>query len=197
MLMSLDRELPEAQPRTVDDLPNLPDSLPYELIDGRLVLLDYPLAHQHLKLDICQRLEGQVPLDSLVVHSLPLSVDRHNELRPDIVVINLDHATRSPVPVGDVLLAVDVVTRASHFRDLYAKTKVYAAAGVTDYWIVDPWFDDGIVLSRLRLGIGGRYELVHSTREVCITMLPFPVTIDLPDLSAGRRAVLEWVRHDK
>jgi Uma2 family endonuclease len=197
MLMSLDRELPEAQPRTVDQLPHLPDNLPYELIDGRLVLLDYPLAHQHLKLDLCQRLEEQVPLDTLVVHSLPLAVDQHNELRPDVVVINMDHATRSPVPVGDVLLAVDVVTRASHFHDLYAKTKIYAAAGVTDYWVVDPWFDDGIVLSRLRLGIGGRYELVHSTREVCITMLPFPVTIDLPELSAGRRAVLEWVRRDK
>src|ERR1043165_2088697 len=106
MLMSLERELPEAHPKTVDDLLTLPDNLPYELIDGRLVMLDYPLAHQHLKLDLCQRLEGQAPLDSLVVHSLRLAVDRHNELRPDVVVIGLDHATRTPVPVGDVLLAV-------------------------------------------------------------------------------------------
>ena len=46
---------------------------------------------------------------------------------------------------------------------------------------------EGIVLSRLRLGVGGTYEMVGSTREICRTRLPFPVTIDLPALSADRR----------
>jgi hypothetical protein len=61
---------------------------------------------------------------------------------------------------------------------------------VTDYWIIDPWFDEGIVLPRLRLGAAGGYEMVDSTREVCTTVLPFPVTIDLPALTAGRRDLL-------
>lgn len=192
--MSLDRDLPDAQPKTVDDLSTLPDTLRYELIDGRLVLLDYPFAHQLLKADLCRVLQDQAPLDSLAVHSVPLAVDSHTELRPDVVVISLDHVFSSPVPVGDVLLAVDVITRSTHFRDLYAKTKIYAAAGVTDYWIIDPWFEDRIELSRLRLGIGGRYEMVDSTRELCVTMLPFPVTVDLPALSASRQHLLNHIQ---
>jgi Uma2 family endonuclease len=191
--MSLDHETPDAPLKTVDDLQTLPDTLRYELIDGRLVLLDYPLAHQHLKVELCRALERQIPLDSLVVHSLPLAIDAHNELRPDVVVISLDHAVRSPVPVSEVLLAVDVVSEVSHFRDLYAKSKIYAAAGVTDYWIVDPWFPDRIELSRLRLGIGGTYEMVDTARVVCTTMLPFPVTIDLLALSAARQSLLNRI----
>jgi Uma2 family endonuclease len=191
--MSLDHETPDAPLKTVDDLQALPDNLRYELIDGRLVLLDYPLPHQHLKVELCRTLERQIPLDSLVVHSLPLAIDAHNELRPDVVVISLDHAVRSPVPVSEVLLAVDVVSEVSHFRDLYTKSKIYAAAGVTDYWIVDPWFPDRIELSRLRLGIGGTYEMVDTARVVCTTMLPFPVTIDLLALSAARQSLLNRI----
>jgi len=191
--MSLDRELPDAQPMTVDDLLTLSEELRYELIDGRLVVLDFPIDHQKLKRDLCQMLEEQAPLDSLVVHSISLGVDHHNELRPDVVVISLDHAFASPVPVGDALLAVDVITRSTHFRDLYAKTKIYAAAGVTDYWIIDPWFEDRIELSRLRLGTGGSYEMVDSTRDLFTTMLPFPLTIDLPALTASRQHLLDRI----
>ena len=92
-----------------------------------------------------------------------------------------------------MLLAVDVVSEVSHFRDLYTKSKIYAAAGVTDYWIVDPWFPDRIELSRLRLGIGGTYEMVDTARVVCTTMLPFPVTIDLLALSAARQSLLNRI----
>jgi Uma2 family endonuclease len=193
MLMSLDRKLPDAQPMTVDDLLTLPEDLRYELIDGRLVLRDYPIEHFNLQMDLCKVVEEHAPLDSLVVHSISLAVNHHTELRPDVVVINLDHAFTSPVPVGDVFLAVDVITRSTHFRDLYAKTKIYAAAGVTDYWIIDPWFEDRMELSRFRLGVDGRYEMVDSTRERCITMLPFPVTIDLPVLSAKRQKLLNRI----
>jgi Uma2 family endonuclease len=192
--MSLDRELPEALPMTVDELQTLPDTLRYELINSRLVVLDYPIPHQHLKVDLCRMLQEQSPLDSLAVISMSVAVDHHNELRPDAVVISLDHAFTSPVPVGGVLLAIDVITRSTHFRDLYAKTEIYAAAGVSDYWIIDPWFDDRIELSRLRLGVDGRYEMVDSTHELCITMLPFPMTIDLPALSASRQDLLNSIR---
>jgi hypothetical protein len=58
-----------------------------------------------------------------------------------------------------------------------------------------PWFDDGIVLSRLRRN-GGDYDLVDGTREVCTTGLPFPVTIDLPALTASRLTLPGLARPD-
>jgi Uma2 family endonuclease len=48
---------------------------------------------------------------------LSMRIDRRNEPRPDVVAIRREHANRSPVPVGDALLAVEVVSPGSTFRD--------------------------------------------------------------------------------
>jgi hypothetical protein len=75
---------------------------------------------------------------------------------------------------------------------MYAKAKVYAAAGVENYWVLDPLFEDGIVLSQFRPGPSGDYEMVGSTKDVFRTDVPFPVTIDLPALTALRRTMLDY-----
>lgn len=125
---------------------------------------------------------------------LSLKINAVNEPRPDVVVISLDHVDRSPVPVGDALLAVEVVSPDSHFRDMYAKAKVYAAAGIENYWVVDPMFDTGIVLTAYRRDSSGEYVTVLSTDKVFTTDVPYPVTLDLPALTAARKALLERAR---
>lgn len=55
-----------------------------------------------------------------------------------MVVIRRKHTGRSPVPVEDAPLAVEVVSPTSTFRDMYDKAKVYVHAGVRSYWVVDP-----------------------------------------------------------
>lgn len=97
------------------------------------------------------------------------------------------------MPVEDALLAVEVISPDSHFRDNYAKAKIYAAAGVENYWVIDPLFEDGIVLSVFRPGPGGDYEMACSTRQIFNSDVPYPVTIDLPALTARRNAILEAV----
>jgi Uma2 family endonuclease len=64
------------------------------------------------------------------VLDLSIKIDYRNEPRPDVVVIKRAHANVSPVPVGDAILAVEVISPDSHFRDMYAKAKVYAAVGL-------------------------------------------------------------------
>ena len=124
---------------TVDDLEGLPEEARYELVGGELIPLDPTVLHQLIVIRAVEALRGGCPKDLLAVHGIPLAVDRHNEPRPDAVLIRLDHVNRSPVPVGDVVVAVEVISPATRFRNLFAKTRIYAAAGVTSCWVVDPW----------------------------------------------------------
>jgi Uma2 family endonuclease len=120
------------------------------------------------------------------VPGLSLKIDHRNEPRPDVVVTHVRYATRSPVPVDGAMLVVEIISPTSHFRDMHAKTKVYAAAGVDNYWVVDPTFDDGVVLTVFQPGRSGEYEMTLSTSKVFETDTPYPITIDVPALTALR-----------
>ena len=54
------------------------------------------------------------------------------------------------------------------------------------YWIVDPTFDGGVVLTEFRIGVDGYYEIVASTNRVFTTDVPYPITIDVPALTELR-----------
>jgi Uma2 family endonuclease len=187
-------ELQDKQDWTVDDLASLPEDLRYELIDGRLLLPSPTVAHQEPCVEILLALRLHCPPGLKPVLDLSLRINSRNEPRPDVVVIGLDHVDRSPVPVEDAILAVEVISPDSHFRDMYAKARVYAAAGVANYWVVDPMFPAGMVLTEYRPGRSGEYEIVRSTNKVFETDMPYPVTIDLPALTASRKALLEHAK---
>jgi Uma2 family endonuclease len=186
--------LPDRQDWTVDDLASLPKDLRYELVDGRLILPSPTAIHQDIGVRVLMALEVSCPPDLMPVVDISLKVNHRNEPRPDVVVIRPDHANVSPVPVQDAVLVVEVISPDSQFRDMYAKAKVYAAAGVANYWVIDPLHDDRIVLTEFRPGPSGDYEIVGSTDKVFSTDVPYPVTLDLPALSARRRALLERAR---
>ena len=92
--------LPDRQDWTVDDLASLPEEARYELVGGELIPLDPTALHQLIVIRAVEALRGGCPEDLLAVPGIPLAVDRHNEPRPDAVLIRLDHVDRSPVPVG-------------------------------------------------------------------------------------------------
>ena len=79
--------LPERQEWTVDDLAELPKDLPYELINGRLIVPSPTALHQDLCVDVLLALDVNCPPEFLVSIDLSLQVDRRNEPRPDVVVI--------------------------------------------------------------------------------------------------------------
>jgi Uma2 family endonuclease len=183
-------DLPDKQDWTVDDLASLPKDLRYELIDGRLLLPSPTAIHQDIGVRVLLALEVGCPPDLKVFVDLSLKVDHRNEPRPDVVVVRPGRLDVTPLPIEDAVLAVDVISPGSHFRDMYAKAKVYAAAGVASYWVIDPLFEDGMVLSEFRPSPNGDYELVSSTNQIFTTDVPFPVTIDLPALTERRRAMM-------
>jgi Uma2 family endonuclease len=181
--------LPNKQDWTVDDLASLPKDLRYELIDGRLLLPSPTAIHQILGVEVLLALRLDCPPELVPVPDLSLKINLRNEPRPDVVVVRPGHLDVTPLPVEDAVLAVEVISVGSHFRDMYAKAKVYAAAGVANYWVIDPLFEDGIVLTEFRPGANGDYEQVGSSNGVFTTDVPYPVTIDLPALTARLRAL--------
>jgi Uma2 family endonuclease len=186
-----DISIPDRQEWTVEYLASLPKDLRYELIDGRLILPSPTALHQNLGIRVAVALEASCPPELMVATDLSLEINPRNEPRPDVVVLSMENANRSPVPVMDALLAVEIISPDSHFRDMYAKAQVYAAAGIRDYWVIDPFFADGMVLTQYRMAGAGEYEVVTNTNEIFSTRLPYPVTIDLPALTARWRAALE------
>ncbi|MFC0005863.1 Uma2 family endonuclease [Micromonospora siamensis] len=181
--------LPERHEWTVDDLGDLPRDLPYELINGRLIVPSPTAVHQELCVELLLALRVNCPPDYLVSIDLSMRVDRRNEPRPDVVVIRRKHAGRSPVPVEDALLAVEVVSPTSTFRDMYDKAKVYAHAKVRSYWVVDP-LQDRIALTEYVLGANREYEQVSNTEDLFVTETPWKVSVDVPALTARRDALL-------
>ncbi|MBQ1050672.1 Uma2 family endonuclease [Micromonospora sp. C51] len=180
---------PERSEWTVDDLGELPEDLPYELVNGRLIVPSPTALHQDLCVELLLALEGNCPPDYLVSIDLSMRIDRCNEPRPDVVAIRREHANRSPVPVEDALLAVEVFSPMSTFRDLYDKAKVYAHAGVRSYWVVDP-LHEKMTLTEYTLSPSGDYEVAAHTEDLFVTERPWKVSVDLPALTARRAGLL-------
>jgi Uma2 family endonuclease len=182
-------EWSERQDWTVDDLGTLPKDLPYELINGRLIVPSPTALRQDLCVRILLALEVNCPPEYVVSLDLSMEIDRRNEPRPDVVVIRPDHVNRSPVPVRDAILAVEVISPTSIFRDMYDKARVYARSGVPTYWVVDP-LHDKMTLTEFVLGAAGDYEPATHTDDVFVTERPWKVTIDLPALTSRRAGLM-------
>ncbi|GAA2184197.1 Uma2 family endonuclease [Micromonospora lupini] len=177
--------LPERHEWTVDDLGELPKDLPYELINGRLIVPSPTLLHQDLCVELLLALRVNCPREFQVGIDLSMRVNRRNEPRPDVVVVRRGHADRSPLPVEDALLAVEVVSPTSSFRDMYDKAKVYAHAGVRSYWVVDP-LQERVTLTEYTLGANREYEQIAHTEDLFVTERPWKVSVDLPALTSRK-----------
>ncbi|SDY54724.1 Endonuclease, Uma2 family (restriction endonuclease fold) [Micromonospora pattaloongensis] len=173
---------PERREWTVDDLGELPNDLRYELVNGRLIVPSPTHLHQDLCVEILLALRANCPPEYVVSLDLSMKVNRRNEPRPDVVALRPDRVDRSPVPVEDAILAVEVVSPESTFRDMYDKARVYAHAGVATYWVVDP-LHERMTLTEMLLGANGEYEVGVHTDDVFTTERPWKVTIDLPALT--------------
>jgi Uma2 family endonuclease len=185
--------LPERQEWTVDDLGDLPPDLPYELVNGRLIFPSPAPLHQFICGRVMFALETHCPVDYFVSMDQSLSVDRRNEPRPDVVAIRVEKANRSPVPVQDALLAVEVISPDSTIRDRHEKVRLYANAGVPAYWVIDP-LRERVTFTEFLLSPKGGYEPSVETDGLLTIDRPWKVTLDLPGWSRRRQEVLARAR---
>lgn len=189
-----DMDTPDEAGFTIEDLHAIPEGrLRYELIEGSLHVSPSATAgHNVIGRWIANLLEvaGQSE-EYFVSTDQSVTIDGHNEVRPDIVVARVDALDVTPFPIDAAILAVEIVSPTSVTRDNETKRALYARAGVPSYWIVDPSGestsgDDSIGLVEFALDPAkGAYRYVtHYTTHVFRTDTPWPVEIDLPAMTA-------------
>jgi Uma2 family endonuclease len=130
---------------TYDAYAKIPgDGQRYEVIEGVLYLMSAPsIKHQKVLNRINQHLyrfvEGTERGDVLIA-PCDVELDPNNVFQPDVLVILNEHLGRETETriVGAPDLVVEVLSPSTKSQDRGPKQAVYARAGVSEYWIVDP-----------------------------------------------------------
>lgn len=127
-----------------------------ELLEGVLVEMP-PMSDRHARAIVLltRWLVRGLPEPLELRPQLPLAASDHSEPEPDIAVAAAGRT--APGHPTTALLAVEV-TLTTHHTDLVVKPRLYAAAGVPRYWVVD--LADGRLVEHTRPGADGYDEVV-------------------------------------
>lgn len=125
-----------------------------ELVDGRVEVLEMPTkSHQkvvHYLLQLLLAFLKARRLGDALSAPYRVRLRGENYREPDIVVYLAEHLSRFGERYGegaDVVMEVVSGDAASRARDYEDKRRDYAAAGIPEYWIVDPAQRRIVVLS--------------------------------------------------
>jgi Uma2 family endonuclease len=131
--------------KTYDDLIAMPDDgNRYELLSGEIVMSPAPkTAHQRISMRLSNILFEHVFSNDLgEVFTAPIDVrfSEYNVVQPDLVFVSneRDDIVADDCVDGPPDLVVEILSPSTRVSDLVAKSTLYAASGVAEYWIVDP-----------------------------------------------------------
>lgn len=186
--------LPDPREWTVDDLAGLSNDFRYELVNGRLLVTSPIGPHQDLCVRVLLALETDCPPGFAAFHELSLLIDRRNQPRPDVVAMRLDHIDRTPAPVEDAVLVVEIISKENTRAEIREKQRGYARAGVPHYWVINP-LHGPVTLTELVLDPDRpAYQARAATSGVFETDRPWPVRLDLPALTRRYERLLAGAR---
>ena len=103
----------------------------------------------------------------------PISLPNHSEPEPDIAIVRLrsdDYINSHPAPT-DIILVIEVADSTIKF-DRETKAPLYAAAGISEYWIVN------LIDNRLEI-----YRQPQGSIYASIQIVTPPQSISLPQFS--------------
>lgn len=130
---------------TVRDIEALPEGERAELIDGKMYMMATPtLTHQDILMWMGARIWSYIERHGGLCKVIPapfavyIKDDVHNYVEPDVTVIcdlnKLDEKGCHGAPDW----VIEIVSPSSKTMDYIRKCTLYEAAGVREYWIVDP-----------------------------------------------------------
>jgi Uma2 family endonuclease len=145
-----------------------------ELIDGEVLTMT-PIGPRH---SACvsratHAFVKAVGDDAIVLPQGSVRLDRYNEPEPDLALLRPRadfYASRHAGP-DDILLVIEIAASSiAYDRDL--KARIYAEAGVVEYWIAD--LNDNVVLrySSPERGRYARVERCHRGQSIAPILLP-------------------------
>jgi Uma2 family endonuclease len=119
------------------------DGLTRELLSGVVLVRESPSAAHEIVLSRLHALLSSYAeerdLGAVFRHPWPVELSKLDVVRPDLYFLTWrDGAIGTDGVRGTPELVVEVVSPESRERDLGEKLRLYAWAGVREYWIVDP-----------------------------------------------------------
>lgn len=130
---------------TMDDIKDMPEDEMAELVDGRLYYMAAPTArHQEIVTFLCWKIQGYLRENggTCKVYTAPyavfLSNDDYNYFMPDITVVCDKDKMKRDGCHGAPDFVSEIVSESSRSLDYLTKLIKYKAAGVREYWIIDP-----------------------------------------------------------
>jgi Uma2 family endonuclease len=130
---------------TIEELLALPaDGMRHELLDGEHVVTPAPAyGHQSVLARLYDALrpalEGRPNLE-LLWSPADIVLGPRTLVQPDLFVLRVDPGMppASWAEAGVPVLAIEVLSPGTASRDRGKKRRIYQAAGVAEYWVVDP-----------------------------------------------------------
>lgn len=144
--------LPEDVIYTIDDIESLRDGERAELIDGRMYAMAPPSRmHQKLSMALSAAIYNYIRSHNgeCEVYPAPFAVrlfgDDKTYIEPDISVICDKHKLTDKGCSGAPDWIIEILSPGTWLHDIYRKLELYRAAGVREYWILDPKGGSAIV----------------------------------------------------
>lgn len=110
----------------------------YELLDGEIIQIMPNEPHTFVNMQLLRRLVEGFGWDYVRIPG-SLAADEHNEPQPDVAVTvkRQQEYLATGIPGGSEFRLVVEISDATLSRDRGAKARLYAAAGVPEYWVVN------------------------------------------------------------
>ena len=146
---------------TLEDFLALPEIEGYycELVDGVVYMAAFPIPdHQFLAVTMIMHLAQQIMETGLglVLQHADVVVSPTSAVGPDVLVIRKDRTgIVGPTVINDAPDIVVEILSSDRNHDLVTKRRLYAAAGVREYWVVDGSVDN---LTQLELDDDSVYQ---------------------------------------
>ena len=163
----------------------------FELVNGRLEMLPMPSwFHQNVVFFLCEMLRNYLrshPVGMAVIAPMLVRLAENQIRQPDVVFAKferIDKDRRKTQEGADLVMEVVSPGEENRERDLVAKRAAYAAAGIAEYWIVDPETNSVTVLA---LATDGNYQTagVYGKEEPAASVLLPGFMVDVTALFAA------------
>lgn len=171
---------------TIEDCDNLPDDVRVELIDGVIYYMSAPtVAHQMIAGYIHAQLFNHIKSNkgNCTAMISPLSVelnkDNKTSVQPDVLIACDKSKVIKRCVYGAPDFVLEVLSPSTKSKDMVIKLNKYMAAGVKEYWMIDPNKKQVLVYNFDE----NRFAEVHTFEDtVPIAVLDNKCSIDFKDL---------------
>jgi len=130
---------------TYEDYLLMPEERRYELIEGELYMTPSPVPyHQKVVLQLAYKIKDYVDrqgLGEVIIAPCDVVLSEYDVVQPDLMFISRERVEiiKERNVCGAPDLVIEVLSEGTVERDRVLKKKLYARAGVREYWIVDPY----------------------------------------------------------